>query len=368
MATVSWHEVEENMMKIWANSGDSHILEPDDMWSSSLPDRLKDRAPRAVVDEKFETIYVDGVQIRRILASFSEAAMRPPGARNVVLREKDMDETGIWAQLAFPSRAIWLAAAKDPEVVAACATVWNDWFYSEIAKSHPRIVGAAVIPTLDINDAVKEVERIAEMGFQAIFMPTIFNPESAYHLERWDPLWDAAERAGTLVAFHIGTGGDQVVFRGRGAELLNYVETALTGQQIVAQMVSSGVLERHPDLNMMIAEGGASWVPALADRMEEAYRQHADFIRDRLTASPRETIFRQVFTSFQHDESAVAAFTAMGYENVMWGDDYPHLEGTFGHTQETLHHLFDGVDEATTEMMTVGTFERLFTIPDRVAA
>ena len=26
----------------------------------------------------------------------------------------------------------------------------------------------------------------------------------------------------------------------------------------------------------------------------------------------------------------------------MWGDDYPHMEGTYGHTQKTLHELFDG--------------------------
>ena len=54
-----------------------------------------------------------------------------------------------------------------------------------------------------------------------------------------------------------------------------------------------------------------------------------------------------MYTSFQHDETAPAALWAMGYHNVMWGSDYPHLEGTFGHTQKTLHELFDGVDPAT---------------------
>ena len=67
-----------------------------------------------------------------------------------------------------------------------------------------------------------------------------------------------------------------------------------------------------------------------------------------------------MYASFQHDETAVAAMTAMGYRNVMWGSDYPHLEGTFGHTQETLHDLFDGVDEATRYRITVGAFLDLF--------
>ena len=50
----------------------------------------------------------------------------------------------------------------------------------------------------------------------------------------------------------------------------------------------------------------------------------------------------------------------MGYRNVMWGSDYPHLEGTFGHTQETLHELFDGLDDDVRYRITRGAFEELF--------
>ena len=50
----------------------------------------------------------------------------------------------------------------------------------------------------------------------------------------------------------------------------------------------------------------------------------------------------------------------MGYRNVMWGDDYPHLEGTYGHTQETLRKLFDGATADAVRAITVETFEKLF--------
>jgi predicted TIM-barrel fold metal-dependent hydrolase len=56
----------------------------------------------------------------------------------------------------------------------------------------------------------------------------------------------------------------------------------------------------------------------------------------------------------------------------MWGSDYPHMEGTFGHTQDTLHHLFDGVDPKVRERITVGAFTELFpgvpALPAPVAA
>ena len=50
----------------------------------------------------------------------------------------------------------------------------------------------------------------------------------------------------------------------------------------------------------------------------------------------------------------------MGYRNVMWGSDYPHLEGTYGHTQETLHELFDDLDDSDRYRITIGAFLDLF--------
>ena len=166
-----------------------------------------------------------------------------------------------------------------------------------------------------------------------------------------------------VVAFHIGTDGavdTNQTFRGAGGAILNYVNTTYGGQFAAMKMVTSGALERHPGLKVLIAEGGATWVPQVGDRMNEAYRQHFMFVRPQLSKLPKEYLYGQVYASFQHDESAPAAMSAMGYQNVMFGSDYPHMEGTFGHTQETLHHLFDGVDAATTYRITRGAFLELF--------
>jgi hypothetical protein len=113
-------------------------------------------------------------------------------------------------------------------------------------------------------------------------------------------------------------------------------------------------------MKVLVSEGGATWVPFLGDRMTEGYRQHHAMVRPKLSRTPKEILYSQVYASFQHDESAVAAASAMGYRNVMWGSDYPHMEGTFGHTQETLHELFDGASDEVRERVTVGAFLELF--------
>jgi predicted TIM-barrel fold metal-dependent hydrolase len=182
-----------------------------------------------------------------------------------------------------------------------------------------------------------------------------------WNRDHWEPLWAAAEGAGMVLGWHIGSDvGDTTPFRGPGGAVLNYVETTYSGQHVATKLVTSGALDRHPDLKILISEGGSTWVPFLGDRMNEAYRQHGMFVRPQLSTLPKEILYRQVYASFQHDESSPAAMTAMGYRNGMWGSDYPHLEGTYGHTQKTLHELFDRLDPAEGHRLRIGAFKELF--------
>jgi predicted TIM-barrel fold metal-dependent hydrolase len=365
-----------DMDKIWANSGDSHFLEPEDLWRESLPPDLAELMPRAEKDPDgtWETVHIDGMSFRRRLPTgtakeFFDLSARAPGAANMPLRLKDLDQEGIWAELVFPSLGMWSSSFRTREALREALRVSNDWAWETIEKHSPRMVTAAQVSTLDIDDAVQELERVAEMGYRAVFMPVSPHPQQKdYNRDEWEPFWAAAERANIVLAFHIGTdpvdlssGGSQgVVYRGPGGAVLNYTETTFGGQRAVAKLVACGALDRHPDLKVLVSEGGATWVPFLADRIEEGYRQHAVAVRPKLKRSPREIIYSQVYASFQHDASAVGAFMAMGYENVMWGSDYPHLEGTYGHTQETLHQLFDNVPDRVRERITAGAFAELF--------
>jgi len=361
--------------KIWANSGDSHFIEPVEAWSA-LPDALRERMPRSVKDPggEFETVYVDGQAFQRKMPSprqeeFHKASNQTSGIMDIDVRLKDLDHEGIWAEVIYPSLGMWNSMFRDPVLVREAMRVSNDWVHDKLLAVSPRFVPTAQVSLIDIGDAVAEVQRAAGLGFRAVFLPT--KPPTFvddYHYESWEPLWSACDEANMVIAFHIGTdpidlaGGDEmgVVFRGPGGAVMNHTDNTIMGQRAVMKLTASGVLDRHPNLKVLVSEGGATWVPFLGDRMNEAYRQHHMRVRPKLSMLPKEFLYRQVYASFQHDESAVPAVTAMGYRNVMWGSDYPHLEGTYGHTQETLHQLFDGVDTATRYRITVGAFLDLF--------
>ncbi|CAA0137591.1 Uncharacterised protein [Mycolicibacterium vanbaalenii] len=368
------------MNKIWTNSGDSHFLEPEDLWQTRLPKKLADLTPRSEKDPdgEYETVYVDGQVFRRklptsaVMEKFVEASNRPQGSRDARVRLADLDQEGVWGEVIFPSLGMWCSSFRTPELLKACMRASNEWALDEIASVSDRYVVTAQVSTLVVEDAVEELRWAAERGFQAVFLPTTPHPSADdWNRDSWDPLWAAAEDAGMVVAFHIGTdpvdmsvggasGGLGIVHHGPGGAVMNYAETTFSGQRVAMKLVASGALDRHPDLKVLISEGGATWVPFLGDRMVEGYRQHAMAVRPKLSRDPKEILFSQVYASFQHDVTAVAAYEHMGYRNVMFGSDYPHMEGTFGHTQDTLKTLFDGASDEARRRITQGAFFELF--------
>jgi predicted TIM-barrel fold metal-dependent hydrolase len=365
-------------VKLWAHSGDSHFLEPDDLWQEIMPKSQADRMPRTErVSDSEERVTVDGRSFVRPLPmimtkrgatgeTIIELSERPPGARDIQRRLDDLDAEGIWGEVIYQSLGLWSSLIEDPDLIRSAARAENEWLASEIQGIAPdRLVCAALMPMLDVRDAVAELEHAAAIGLHLVSLPT-GNPPGTndWNHSSWEPLWDAAAEAGMVIGFHIGTdgdtGGNAIAHRGPGGAVLNYVQTCFGGQTVAMKLVTSGALDRHPNLKVLISEGGASWIPFIGDRMNEGYRQHGMFVKPRLTTLPKEILYNQVYASFQHDESAPAALWAMGYQNVLFGSDYPHLEGTFGHTQQTLHELFDGVAPAVRDRITRGAFEELF--------
>lgn len=356
--------------KIWVNSADDHVYEPDDLWrQAGLPEHLLKLAPYKQIEDDREIYYCEGKQVFRTPLSMKEA-IEPPGSKDVHLRMRDLDSQGIWSSVAFASTALWTAAMTDRAAQTACARAYNDWCQSEI-NSQPRLLGAAMLPLLSVEDTLAEAERVLKMGFKAIAAPTTLPPGLEYNQEALEPLWALLAEARVPFCFHIGTGPQPLAYtRGPGGAVINYCETAMPAQRCITHMVASGALDRHPQLNVMVAEGGCSWIPALVDRMTEAYRQHAMFVKPKLKREIKEIVYSQVYTSFQHDRSALPVMQATGYDKVMWGCDYPHLEGTFPNTQAVLQDLFQGVPDSVRHQVTIGNFDRLFGIqtPQHIAA
>ena len=101
------------------------------------------------------------------------------------------------------------------------------------------------------------------------------------------------------------------------------------------------------------------------ERMDEAQRQYGTwFLRPKLPMLPSEYVKRQVHVSFQHGRNVLSVLDICGIEALMWGSDYPHLEGTYPHTKQVLASIFEGVADPVREAITGGNFAKLFRVPE----
>jgi len=347
------------MATITVNSADSHVMEPDDLWSANLPDKLKSAGLSVEkTDDGFELISVGDTLLRRETPAMIERTT-PPGSGDPVARIKDLDDQGVWLELLFPSRALWLWNVFDASVVYPSMQIYNDWVLDTFMRASDRFIAGAMIGLLDIDEAVREMHRAKEAGFQALALPCTPPPGLDYNSPEFDPIWHTAEELATPLCFHVGTGNNPIVARGPGGAVINYVETFHPAQRAVAHLVASGVLERHPTMHVLFIEGGASWLASLCERMDEGYHQHEIFARPKLAMLPSEYVKRQVHASFQRDRAALRTIDITGLDAILFGTDYPHMEGTWPHTQETVQAIFEDATPEVTAAVAGGTLAKL---------
>jgi hypothetical protein len=82
---------------------------------------------------------------------------------------------------------------------------------------------------------------------------------------------------------------------------------------------------------------------------------------------PSEYVKRQFHVSFQDDPVAVACRHITGLSTIVWGNDYPHAEGTFRGSQELLARQMAGVPDTERKAMVGGTLGDLLGFDAAVA-
>src|SRR5439155_1119305 len=104
-----------------------------------------------------------------------------------------------------------------------------------------------------------ELWRAAKRGFRGAMLPAHVDLRP-YNDPAYEPLWAVAEELGVPLTFHAGTGRTQTPAHGPGGAVVNYVVTVAGPMETVAFLCSSGVLERHPKLRVVMVECGSGWV------------------------------------------------------------------------------------------------------------
>lgn len=337
-------------MKQYVFSADSHIMEPPGLFLDGLPASLKKHAVHARKEGEYLITGTEEKVIYRLrVGQHREKALgdnERRGIREISGRLLDMELEGVDAEICFPSLGLWLYCLDDADAEAASCRLYNDWNNSFL-KEHPtRFVRCGMLPVQDFSNTLEELRRLSGMGFTAAMLPAVTPPSIAkYNDAAWDPVFALAGELGIVFVMHTGTGLETVVAeRGPGAAVINYALQMNDAIRSVMYLVAGGVLDRNPKAKVAFIESGASWLVALAERMDEVHEAHANFVHPKLSVKPSAIIDRQVWASFQHDRACIAARHLPGGRNIMWGSDYPHAEGTFPISRQVMQGLFEGMD------------------------
>jgi predicted TIM-barrel fold metal-dependent hydrolase len=326
--------------KYFIVSADCHVLEPPDLWERRIEPKFRHRLPRVEIDAKgHKTLTVEGARPLRIrdFTLAGEDLERAKGGRpDLASRLRDLDRDGIDAEVIYPNRGLLMWASPDPAHQTAMCKVWNDWANEFFRPQKQRCVPVAAVAPKDVETAVKEVERVAKMGYRTVFLPVQVQ-EQPYNLPLYDPLWAVIQDTGMPISFHVGTGKDPRTATGNGGATINYVWHALaTAIEPVVQLCASGICERFPKLKFGTVEAGIGWLAWTLWVMDEGYKKHHFWVSPKLPMLPSEYFRRQGFATFQDDPVGLETRKWIGIDNLLWGDDYPHHEGTWPNSQEVI--------------------------------
>jgi predicted TIM-barrel fold metal-dependent hydrolase len=343
-------------------SADCHVEEPPDLWSERLPREYRDRGPRVERRDGATAIVVEDTVARRF--KLPEGSGDTPTffhhVRGPEQRLQELDADGVWGEVMYPNLAFFCVySITDPALQHAVCATYNDWMAETYLASSPRFCPVALLPSLDIGAVLAELERAAGLGLRAAMLP-VHSDTRPYNDASWEPVWSAAAAHGLPLSFHAGTGRSQTPAHGPGAAVVNYVVTVGSAFEAVSYLCGSGVLARHPDLRVVMAESGSGWLAWTLHAMDDAYREHAGWVQPKLDELPSEYFRRQGSVTFQHDPIGLAAIPFTGDRCLMWGSDYPHPEGTWPHSAEYLARQFDGIDDAVRARVTCANAKELY--------
>jgi predicted TIM-barrel fold metal-dependent hydrolase len=355
---------------------DGHVIEPPDLWEVNLPASMRERGLRVRFDESIGTQQVlveERVGIPMGLAGLGNAGMHNNHDFGNSLRYPDdlhrggwdpgerlrvMDDEGIDIAVLYCGLGQALGGIRDPALAVACHRVWNDWIAKWTARDPMRLVGSSVIPSHDPVAAAAEVRRAADLGLRVgVIRP---NPVAGEPLwsSHFDPMYEALAETGMPLGLH-GAGlfdmegaskrmGDLMAM-GTHHALILFFDQYLT----LSGLVYGGVLERFPELSVLVLECGGGWIAHWMDRLGEFLEAYEWSLPSSLSLTPAEYFERQCVISFDPGERTMPAMADLaGEDNLIWASDYPHSDAKYpGVVDELLESTESMSDERSRKLL-----------------
>jgi predicted TIM-barrel fold metal-dependent hydrolase len=278
---------------------------------------------------------------------YGELIPLDPAYRDRDARLVTMDKQGVERAFMFPTLGVTVEGLinDDANMLYDCFHAFNRWLDDDWGFVYQdRVYAAPYLSMLDLDRAIAELDWVLERGARIVTI----RPGPAYGRSPadpyFDPFWARVNEAGVLVAYHALDGrswySDTYHQLWAAPPSSSTPESALLQRAIagidnaimdtICALVLHNLFGRFPNIRVASVELGASWVPFLLHRLD-----HAGGLVDRritafgqtLTDRPSDIFRQHVWVSPFPEEDISAVVGHMGVDHVLFGSDWPHLEG-----------------------------------------
>lgn len=266
----------------------------------------------------------------------------------------EMDRFGIDKEVVtFSSNVPNIVKATRLEEKVAISAL-NDGLQEISNASDGRIISCAWIDPNAGDDALAEMNRVAENGAKAFGMLTGYVVDGKGHYmdyPAYEPFWAEASKLGLPVFTHFSTrlsinDPDSPLTGFSTENVMNGGVSVLVENAVSAtRLVFSGVLDKHPNLRIVLGQLGGflPWMFGRYELMHGIYSASAEKQGvDCNDPSNLDTYLRNLkdyascFYLDSHSmsrEDIACAQTLMGADHVMFGSDYPITPAPLGREQ-----------------------------------
>lgn len=351
-------------------SSDTHWEVCEDIFYEAFPQHLKELAPRVWFDKYWRMGFPGKSEALSTDEGTETAAIRSlaSGVADMAVRLNHFETEGVVKEIAYPQSLLFFVGHKDREIQELIWRTYNEYIASVSRDFKGRFYGVGVVSNWwDPTKAESALRQIVDLGLKTFMIP--LNPgkfadgqDISYGDEPMDRFWNVVAEVGLPVSFHIT---ENHVPGRRGALGTAITNTFNQFRKPLSQMIFSGLFDRHPSLKVVFAEGGLSWVPTTLQDAEMVYDCYGSGdLLDPIKERPTYYWQNNCYATFQNDLFGLRNLEHIGADNVMWANDYPHSEGSFGFGASSMQSVLDLTTPEEARKILGGTATELYKLDE----
>jgi predicted TIM-barrel fold metal-dependent hydrolase len=251
----------------------------------------------------------------------------------------------------------------------------NRWLADFCTEAPGRRAGIVQIFLPFIEESVQEIRWAKENGLTGGVLLPGAPPGSGVeplYAAQYEPIYAICEELDMPLNHHSGGATPNFGMHMPQSLAMFMLEVTWWAHRSLWHLMFSGVFERHPNLQFVLTETGVGWAPGVLDELDTFFHrmkyndQCSEYIFGgptvaQMSLTPSEYFARQchIGASFLPPKECDLRHQ-IGVDRILWGSDYPHVEGTYPYTREHLRLTFAGVDPDEIQQMVALNSAKLY--------